>query len=151
MKPPIVATRLTPELVQAFARELGPSDDRDAMSVGYPSARQGYASLLENSCKAFAVIALDAQPRVLGVIGVTWSGDLWLHTAECFKHAGLGALRVARKVFNGLLEQFHQLFIDVDASNADLVRMADWLGFKHVGFVEKAGRPWHHCVVRRSA
>lgn len=151
MKSPVMATHLTLDLVQTFARELGSQDDFDAICSGYASAELGYKSLLANSQQAYAVIALEHRgPRVLGVIGVTWTGELWLHTAECFKAAGLGALRVARKVFRGLLEHHAQLFIDVDASNGALVRMADWLGFRHVGFVEKAGRPWHHCVVRRA-
>lgn len=137
--------------VQTFARELGPSDDADAMACGYPSARAGYWELVAHSLEAHALCAEERVIAMCGVLNEPRSGGtarLWVHTAPCFKAAGLGALRTVRELVLGLVERHGELTIDIDSQSPALVRMADWLGFKHLGFVTKAGRPWHHAVLR---
>lgn len=149
----------TEEHVQTFARELDELDDLDARSVGFRSAVSGYLELTRTSLEAWALVEpfhLMLEPgarrtRVHAMCGVLSGSRLWVHTAPVLKQGGLGSLKLVRRLVLELLERHGPLTIDVDAANGALVRMADWLGFKHTGFIEKHGRPFHHAVLRRRA
>lgn len=141
--------RATPGHVQTFALELGESDAAAAVEAGFQSPRVALLSMLNGSVEAFALVG---ELRVIAMAGVfkLRPGQLWLHTAPAFKTAGFGALRVSRLLIDRLVMDHGELTIDVDAGNPDLVRMADWLGFKARGSVTRFGRPHHCCVLRRT-
>lgn len=133
--------------VQTFARELTAADDEDARLHGYATAEHGYGFLVRHSVEAWA-LCTDAG-RVLAMCGVVrGSGMFWVHTVEAFKCVGLGALRLVRRLVCQLVERHGQLLLDVDTENQALVRMADWLGFKTRGVIEKHGRRYHSSYLK---
>lgn len=135
--------------VQTFACELTPADNEDAHRFGFPNAQEGYRYLVRHSLEAFALVT--EAGRVLALCGVLrGSSQFWVHTAEVFKRAGLGALRQVRLLVKQLLQRHGVLLIDVDSQNQALVRMADWLGFKTRGVVEKFGRSYHRAYLREA-
>lgn len=138
------------EHVQTFACELEPEEHEVAKQLGWPAGGLAmYSHLLDNSREAFALVADQRVIAMLGVLSRPGTACLWLHMPPAFKSAGFGALRVARLLIERLLGQYGELRIDVEASNADTVRMADWLGFRTCGpNVEKHGRLFHQCVLR---
>lgn len=134
------------EHVQTFARELGAEDECEAQAAGYLSASLGCFAMLERAVEAWAL--LEASGRVLGMLAVQPGGRVWVHTAPAFKQAGLGALRLVRQLFAELLERHPRLEVEVDPRNDALVRLADWVGFRHAEFTSIDGRPFHHAVLR---
>lgn len=142
--------RATPAHVQTFAPELGVEDQAAAAEAGFPSPGAAVLSMLQASREAFAMVG---GGRVLAIAGIFQlrPGGLWVHTAPAFKSAGFGALRVTRLLIDRFVLDYGELRIDVDGSKPDLVRLADWLGFKAKGAVTKFGRAHHCCVLRRAA
>lgn len=141
----------SPDVVQTFARELGPDDELEARTAGYPSAVAPYVALAASSRDKWALVQLGDVEHVVALAGVTQSGSFWVHTAAAFKGAGLSAMRKVRIVVGWLLEKYGELRIDVDVEKPELVRMADWLGFRLCGpDVEKFGRTYHQCRLRRA-
>lgn len=148
--------RATRAHVQTFAwAELEAEEHELALQLGFVDGEEMYVNLLDQSREAFALITAPVtQARVIAMMGVLKQGTglLWMHMAPAFKAAGFGALRVARLLINRLVMDHGELRVDVEASNPDLVRMADWLGFKLCGpNVEKLGRTFHQCKLRRAA
>lgn len=136
--------------VQTFALDLGPEDQAAAVEAGFASPRVALLSMLVGSREAFAMVR-DGQVLAMAGVFQLRRGGLWLHTAPAFKAAGFGALRVARLLIDRLVVDHGELTIDVDAGRPELVRMADWLGFKARGSITRFGRPFHCCVLRRAA
>jgi hypothetical protein len=144
--------RATPAHVQTFAPECEPEEHLVAAELGWLTGVEGmYANLLERSHESFALVAGERVIAMLGVLRGPAPARLWLHMPPAFKTAGFGALRVARQLIDRLLTEHGELRIDVEASKPDVVRMADWLGFRHLGFTEKLGRVFHQCRLRRAA
>lgn len=146
--------KATRELVQTFAwGAVEHAEHVVAVQLGFVDAEGMFTELLEGSREAYALLT-DLGPVPIAMMGVLKQGTglLWMHMAPAFKAAGFGALRVARLLINRLVMDHGELRVDVEASNPDLVRMADWLGFKLCGpNVEKLGRTFHQCKLRRAA
>lgn len=138
----------TLELVQAFARTLSQRDDLAAAEAGHISALDALETMHGRSKSSWALLAGDQVVAVCGVYAFPPRSRLWVHTSDAFKTAGLSALKAARYRFAQLQREYSELWLYVDSANEALVRLADWLGFKHVGFVEQHGRPFHLAVLR---
>lgn len=146
--------RATPAHVQTFASALPSADDELAREAGFSSAQDGVQSMLDGSREAFALVERGPLlDRVIAMTGIfrLRPGALWVHTAPAFKTAGFGALRVARMLIDRFAVDYGELTIDVDSTRPELVRLADWLGFRARGAIERFGRPHHCCVLRRAA
>jgi hypothetical protein len=154
--------RATPAHVQTFAPACDDDEREVARLLGYPSVSSLYGDLVVRSREAFAMCASEHCKGDHGVIGLAGvlvdpaapdeGARLWLHLVDGFKRAGFGALRTARLLIDRFVGQYGELRVDVETSKADLVRMADWLGFKLCGpNVEKFGRTFHQCRLRRAA
>lgn len=144
--------------VQTFAPECEPEEHQVAILLGWPGAEEMFVDLVQRSRESFAMKSED-RTRVVAMAGVlkrpifdlVSPGQLWLHMPPAFRSAGFGALRLARQLIDRLLVDYGGLEIDIDSQRPELVRMADWLGFKHVRFTTKFERVFHHCVLRRAA
>lgn len=142
--------------VAMFTPEVEPEEHEVARLLGYPDAHGMFFDLYERSVEAFAVCAEVAPgawhgKRVIALAGLLEGGRLWLHMPPLFKQlAGVGTLRLMKRQLQVWLKAHGELLIDVEASKGDLVRMADWLGFKRCApDVEKFGRVFHQCRLRR--
>jgi hypothetical protein len=146
----------TPGHVQTFACECEPDEHALAAQLGWPGVEAWYLDFLGRSSEAYALVS--EAGRVMAMAGVlrkallsSEPGRLWLHMPPAFREVGVGGLRLCRGLFEGLLERNGELVIDIEVNKAELVRMADWLGFKHGGFIEKLGRVYHRAYLRRKA
>lgn len=140
--------------VQTFAwGSVEPEEHGVARQLGFADAAGMFDGLLSRSQQAYAMVGeRDQVIAMAGVLRAAPPGRMWLHMPPVFKTAGFGALRVARLLIERWLGELGELLIDVEASNTDVVRMADWLGFKRCApDVEKLGRTFHQCRLRRAA
>lgn len=140
--------------VKTFARQCEPEEHEVAALLGWPDTEAMFVDLVCRSSQAYALTTPSSVVAMGGLLskGLTLGPtQMWLHMPPAFKQAGFGALRVVRLLVERWLGQHDELVIDVEASKPELVRMADWLGFKHRGFVEKFGRVFHQAYVRRKA
>lgn len=141
-------TRITPQHVQAFASSLEDSDNLAARQAGYRNALDALISMHARSSASWALVKNGEVLGVMGVFRAPPVSELWVHTGEAFKTAGLGALRLVRDRFAQLRREYTELTLEIDSQNHALVRLADWLGFVHRGFIERHGRPFHRAVLR---
>lgn len=144
-------TPATEQHLWLFARELGAADDAEAQGNGWASAFEAYSTFLAGSVEAWAGVVDRRVACLFGVRERDGMAVMWFHSAPLFVEKGRRLLRPARDVFAGLSSRWPALHCYVSPTNAQLVKLARWVGFEVYAPVPMGMRAqtFHHAVLRR--